>query len=172
MEWDGRNVAIIGTGPTGIYTFYSLIKKGGPFSITLYEQKEKAGVGMPYSESKTNRLMLANIASIEIPPLLITYLDWLKQQSEGYLARFDVDKHHLDKRQFLPRTLLGAYFRNQFLTLLEMASTNGHRVSVRESCEVTDIEHSPVGVKLWVNGLGAVDLWCTKFNQPTSAATS
>lgn len=151
MEWDGRNVAIIGTGPTGIYTFYSLIKKGGPFSITLYEQKEKAGVGMPYSESKTNRLMLANIASIEIPPLLITYLDWLKQQSEEYLARFDVDKHHLDKRQFLPRTLLGAYFRHQFLTLLEMASTNGHRVSVRESCEVTDIEHSPVGVKLWVN---------------------
>jgi uncharacterized NAD(P)/FAD-binding protein YdhS len=33
---------------------------------------------MPYNDDDNSRLMLANIASIEIPPIFMTYLDWLK----------------------------------------------------------------------------------------------
>ena len=83
-----KNVAIIGAGPTGIYTFYALLERGEPLAITVYEQAEEAGVGMPYSDDNNASLMLANIASIEIPPIFITYLQWLRGQSDGWLARW------------------------------------------------------------------------------------
>ncbi len=54
-------------GPTGIYTFYELVKRGEPLAITLFEKEAQAGVGMPYSDDNTAAQMLANIASIEIP---------------------------------------------------------------------------------------------------------
>lgn len=70
-----KKIAIIGSGPTGIYTFYHLLKNSTPLSISVFEQSEDAGVGMPYNDDDNSRLMLANIASIEIPPIFITYLD-------------------------------------------------------------------------------------------------
>ena len=85
-----KKIAIIGSGPTGIYTFYSLLKNASPLSVSVFEQADEAGVGMPYNDDDNSRLMLANIASIEIPPLFMTYLDWLKRQSEAHLARFKV----------------------------------------------------------------------------------
>lgn len=56
-----KRIAIIGAGPTGIYTFFSLLNQRTPLCITVYEQTEKAGVGMPYSDEDNSRLMLANI---------------------------------------------------------------------------------------------------------------
>lgn len=70
-----KKIAIVGSGPTGIYTFFSLLEAKEKLSITVYEQGEKAGIGMPYSHDDNSRMMLANIASIEIPPLFMTYLD-------------------------------------------------------------------------------------------------
>ena len=110
-----KKIAIIGAGPTGIYTLFSLLKQGEPLDVSIYEQAEEAGVGMPYSDEENSRMMLANIASIEIPPIQSTYLDWLKAQSRTHLARYGVDYDALHDRQFLPRILLGEYFRDQFL---------------------------------------------------------
>lgn len=78
-----KKVAIVGVGPTGIYTFHSLVERGEPLEIVLYEQGEEAGVGMPYNDEHNSAQMLANIASIEIPPIYITYLTWLQSQSEN-----------------------------------------------------------------------------------------
>lgn len=75
-----KNIAIVGTGPTGIYTFFSLLKFAEPMSISIYEKEDEAGVGMPYNDDENSRMMLANIASIEIPPITSTYLDWLRKQ--------------------------------------------------------------------------------------------
>ncbi len=97
-----KKIAIIGSGPTGIYTFYSLLNNAAPLSITVFEKADQPGVGMPYSDEDNSRLMLANIASIEIPPIFITYLDWLKQQNAARLARYNVDSEKLHDRQFLP----------------------------------------------------------------------
>ena len=65
-----KNIAIIGSGPTGIYTFYHLLNNSTPLSVSVFEQADEAGVGMPYNDDDNSRLMLANIASIEIPPIL------------------------------------------------------------------------------------------------------
>ena len=143
-----KRIAIIGAGPTGIYTFFSLLNQRTPLCITVYEQTEKAGVGMPYSDEDNSRLMLANIASIEIPPIFSTYIDWLRSQDDAHLARYGVEKSTLHVRQFLPRILLGEYFRDQFLLLVEQAKKAGFDVEVRESCQVTDVEATPDGVNI------------------------
>jgi uncharacterized NAD(P)/FAD-binding protein YdhS len=143
-----KRVAIVGAGPTGLYTFYSLLEAGAPLAIGIYEQAEEAGVGMPYNDDENIRLMLANIASIEIPPLTCTYLDWLRDQDASRLARYGVEKEGLHERQFLPRILLGEYFRDQFLALVERGKSAGFDISVHESCRVTDLEAREDGVWL------------------------
>lgn len=147
-----KKVAIIGSGPTGIYTFYSLLKNATPLAVSVFEQADEAGVGMPYSDDDNSRLMLANIASIEIPPIFMTYLDWLKGKSDAHLARFKVEKASLHDRQFLPRLLLGEYFRDGFLTVVREAKKLGFEVQIHESAEVTDIDADARGVALSVNG--------------------
>ncbi|EOZ9385124.1 FAD-NAD(P)-binding protein [Enterobacter bugandensis] len=146
-----KNIAIIGSGPTGIYTFYHLLNNSTPLSVSVFEQADEAGVGMPYNDDDNSRLMLANIASIEIPPIFMTYLDWLKEQSDAHLARFKVDKASLHDRQFLPRLLLGEYFRDSLRSIVKEAKKLGFQVTVHESAKVTDIIPSTTGVTLFVN---------------------
>ncbi|MNB93310.1 hypothetical protein D3C75_404340 [compost metagenome] len=147
-----KKIAIVGAGPTGIYTLFALQKTNTPLSITVYEQADEAGVGMPYSDEDNSRMMLANIASIEIPPLFSTYLDWLRNQNEAHLAHYGVQKSALHDRQFLPRILLGEYFRDQFVLLVEHARAQGSEITVNESCPVIDIAATPEGVNLWTEG--------------------
>ena len=71
------NVAIVGTGPTGLYALHQLLQSDRPLSVTLFEAGLLAGVGSPYSPETAALTMLANTASIEIPPLAEPYLDWL-----------------------------------------------------------------------------------------------
>jgi uncharacterized NAD(P)/FAD-binding protein YdhS len=144
-----KKIAIVGAGPTGIYTLFSLLKNNVPLSVSVYEQTREAGVGMPYSNEENSRMMLANIASIEIPPIFSTYIDWLRNQSDSHLARYGVESSSLHVRQFLPRILLGEYFRDQFLALVAQARKQGFEINVYESCQVTDLEATPEGVKLW-----------------------
>ncbi len=152
-----KKIAIIGTGPTGIYTFFSLYRNNTPVAISLFERADEAGVGMPFAVEDNSRLMLANIASIEIPPLFETYLAWLKRQPESYLRRYGADPATVHDRQFLPRILLGDYYRAQFLTLVEKAQESGYQVSVQESCEVTDLQVTEQGVQIWANDVASAD---------------
>jgi len=121
-------------------------------SISIYEKEKEAGVGMPYNDDENSRMMLANIASREIPPIKSTYLDWLLEQDEKLLSRYRVNKACLHDRQFLPRILLGEYFRAQFLALVVTAHKKGFGVKVHESCAVTEMEATSDGVKLWSEG--------------------
>ncbi|MDQ9435295.1 FAD/NAD(P)-binding protein, partial [Escherichia coli] len=43
-----KKIAIVGAGPTGIYTLFSLLQQQTPLSISIFEQADEAGVGMPY----------------------------------------------------------------------------------------------------------------------------
>jgi len=147
-----KRIAIVGSGPTGIYTFFSILKNPIPVAITVYERAEEAGVGMPYADEDNSRLMLANIASIEIPPIFSRYLEWLKSQSPAHLARYGVQTDTLHERQFLPRILLGEYYRDQFLQLVDQAKRQGFEVTVNESCEVRDLKVTDAGVTLWAEG--------------------
>lgn len=146
-----RRIALIGAGPTGLYTLATLIHGDAPLCITLFEQGDQAGVGMPYDEHANHRAMLANIASIEIPPLTRSYLEWLRAQSSGFLADYGVDKTGLHERQFLPRVLLGHYFRGQCLALVRAGRHRGHRITVEERCRVVDLAADADGLRLWTD---------------------
>ncbi|MGL4202280.1 MAG: FAD/NAD(P)-binding protein, partial [Enterobacter roggenkampii] len=37
-----KKIAIIGSGPTGIYTFYALLKNPQPLSVSVFEQSDEA----------------------------------------------------------------------------------------------------------------------------------
>ncbi|MCS0669208.1 FAD-NAD(P)-binding protein [Escherichia coli] len=133
------------------YTLFSLLQQQTPLSISIFEQADEAGVGMPYSDEENSKMMLANIASIEIPPIYCTYLEWLQKQEDSHLQRYGVKKETLHDRQFLPRILLGEYFRDQFLRLVDQARQQKFAVAVYESCQVTDLQITNAGVMLATN---------------------
>ncbi|MDQ2067600.1 FAD/NAD(P)-binding protein [Xinfangfangia sp. CPCC 101601] len=142
-------IAIVGTGPTGIYTLKNLLGKnaqgyhpqdrGSLVDVTLYEQGDRVGVGMPYSPETASRTMLANIASIEIPHVTSSYYDWMLLQSDAYLRSYQLDPRAVDQRTFTPRLMLGDYFHDQVVELIEAARAMGHRITVHENCRVTDL---------------------------------
>jgi uncharacterized NAD(P)/FAD-binding protein YdhS len=135
-----NKIAIIGSGPTGIYTLKRLIESVVPLSITIYEANAEPGMGTPYHPRANDRAMLANIASIELPPVCERLTDWLRRQSHQELAALGVQAGNIGEREFFPRIVLGAYFHAQFLLLLTHAERNGHVVDVRAGHRVTDVE--------------------------------
>ncbi|TBN38984.1 FAD-NAD(P)-binding protein [Paracoccus subflavus] len=149
-----KRIAIIGTGPTGIYTLQQLLKIGEPLAVILFEKGEKAGYGMPYSPETASRSMLANIASIEIPPLVEPYLDWMEGQPQDRLRGYGLDPDDLDERQFTPRLLLGEYFRDQLMLMVDRGRAAGHRIDILESTEVLDIVPGPGGLRVKASGAG------------------
>ncbi|MDB6454247.1 FAD/NAD(P)-binding protein [Falsirhodobacter sp. 20TX0035] len=142
------HIAIVGTGPTGIYTFQRLIEHPDPLTISLFESGPQAGIGMPYSSAACRKSMLANIASIEIPDLPQSYLKWMTTLPKAVLRGFGVDPDTLDDRQFTPRLLLGQYFRAQFIELLRDAEARGHVVHIHEETEIVDILPGDDGVRV------------------------
>lgn len=132
-------VAIVGSGPTGLYTFQKLIETAEPLSIFIFEKGDRAGIGMPYTSETADRRMLANIASIEIPPLNQSYHDWLTSQPKAILRSYGVDPDIFDVRTFTPRMLLGEYYRAQFVSLVGKAEARGHFVSIHEGTEIADV---------------------------------
>ena len=146
--------AIIGTGPTGLYTFQALLRAGGPRHIVLFEAGAQIGIGMPWSAETTSASMLSNIASIEIPDLPERYIDWLKRQPETVLRPFSVDPATVDERDFTPRLLIGQYFADQMQQLITIAQAAGVTVDTFETCRVTDIIPAAQGYTLETDRAG------------------
>lgn len=123
-----------------VYTLQHLLAASRPLDITLFEEQAEAGWGMPYSPELNGPAMLANIASVEIPPLTETLVQWLHRQSDPELARLGLSRERIDERAFYPRVVLGEYFRAQLARLLERGRGAGHEITVLASHRVVDVE--------------------------------
>jgi uncharacterized NAD(P)/FAD-binding protein YdhS len=134
------NIAIIGSGPTGIYTLKGLIGSDTPLSITVYEANADPGKGTPYHPRANDRAMLANIASIELPPVCESLISWLRRKTPADLALLGVPEETIGEREFYPRIVLGEYFQSQLQGLLAKAIDGGHVVDVKSNHRVVDIE--------------------------------
>ena len=42
-----KKIAIVGAGPTGIYTLFSLLQQQTQLCISIFDPAEEAGIGMP-----------------------------------------------------------------------------------------------------------------------------
>ncbi|VDR26911.1 Uncharacterized protein conserved in bacteria [Raoultella terrigena] len=49
-----KKIAIIGAGPTGIYTFHALLQNAVPLAVSIYEQADRQASGCPIAR-KTPR---------------------------------------------------------------------------------------------------------------------
>ncbi|MDM9624559.1 FAD/NAD(P)-binding protein [Rhizobium sp. S152] len=133
-------VAIIGSGPTGLYTLAGLISSATPLSITIFEETPDAGKGTPYHPAVNDRAMLANIASIEIPRIEQTLVEWLSSQSDSELQELGVEKTAIGEREFYPRVVLGEFLAAQFWALVSRGLSRGHSIDVKASHRILDIK--------------------------------
>ncbi|WP_447952766.1 FAD/NAD(P)-binding protein [Sphingopyxis chilensis] len=125
-------IAFVGAGPTTIYTLHALLDRNPrPFALTIFETQPTAGRGTPYRPGWNDPAMLSNIASIEIPPLEETLVEWLNSQAPSRLAHLGINPEEIGDRIFYPRLTLGEYFHDQFQALLERARGQGIAVDVR-----------------------------------------
>ena len=132
-------IGIIGCGPTGLYTLSELIEYRHALNITIFDKGEWAGAGTPYSREGANRLMLANIASIEIPPLKQTFLEWMRGCEPRILEGYGITQDMLSDRLFAPRLLLGCYLHDQLLELIRIGEQLGHNIRLLERVKVIDV---------------------------------
>lgn len=132
-------IAIIGSGPSAIYTLQALLRKMRGCHVTIYEAGDTPGFGTPYNPLTTSVAMLANIASIEIPPVGISLLDYLMTRSEDQLAAIGVNGARLTEREFYPRVALGAYYHDRLAVLIKDGNLNGNDVRVLTKHQVVDI---------------------------------
>jgi uncharacterized NAD(P)/FAD-binding protein YdhS len=145
------SLAFVGAGPTTIYTLHALLGHvQRPFSITIFEEQPSAGRGTPYRPGWNDPAMLSNIASIEIPPLMETLVDWLRMQSDDRLVALGVDPDNIGERIFYPRLALGDFFYSQFEASLERARSLGIDVTVKTRCRVIDAVSEAEGMTLVV----------------------
>lgn len=148
-------IALIGAGPTSIYTLQALLARAsGVLAITIFEEQARAGLGTPYRPGWNDPAMLANIASIELPPLGITLVEWLAQQTPARLAGYNIDPDGIDERTFYPRVVLGHYLRDRFEALVADGRAAGHAIDVRANARVTDIAAEGNGLCLSVQPRG------------------
>jgi uncharacterized NAD(P)/FAD-binding protein YdhS len=145
------SLAFVGAGPTTIYTLHALIQRAThPFALTIFEEQASAGRGTPYRPGWNDPAMLSNIASIEIPPLVKTLVDWLHAQPASRLIALGIDPEQIGERTFYPRLALGDFFHDQFGALLKRAEAQGIRVTIRTNCRVMDAVSEADGMILTV----------------------
>jgi uncharacterized NAD(P)/FAD-binding protein YdhS len=143
-------IAIIGSGPTGIYTLHGLTRSEQPLAITVFEVEADPGKGTPYHPDINDQAMLANIASIELPPICETLVDWLRRQSDAELQRLNVARAAIKEREFYPRVVLGEFLQSQFEQLIAHGAARGHTIDVKSRHRVVDIRLREADVQLTV----------------------
>jgi len=134
------SVALVGAGPTAIFSLQALLTVASlPARVTVFERQRRAGQGTPFSPYWSDPIMLANIASIEIPALPQPLVDWLRSQTDARLASLRIAREDIDDRAFYPRLALGEYLASQFMTLVSRARSMGIEIEVRTQATVTDV---------------------------------
>lgn len=141
-------IAVIGSGPTGIYTLNGLLTSGKALSITVFEETPDAGKGTPYHPAVNDRAMLANIASIEIPPIRQSLVEWLRSIPIDRLQEMGIGIDDIGDREFYPRVVLGDYFAAQFWMLVRSGLDAGHTIEVKANHRVLDIKLNRADIAL------------------------
>lgn len=144
-----KRIAIVGGGPTAVYTVKNLLQKAAKLHITIFEAGPVAGCGLPYSEEHNTPDMMANITSIEIPPVLVSLSDWVRSADSGLVKRFGIARETVSDRDFYPRILIGAYYSDQ-LTRMVQACTPDQTIEIETQTRVLDVKPEGNGFKLFI----------------------
>ncbi len=141
-------LAIIGSGPSAIYLLRHLLDHLDALaepvaSIAIFEKSGTSGMGMPYSPETTDIHNLSNIASEELPRLVLPFADWLRLQDPAVLMEIGV-RGPIDDGEVYPRLALGRYLQGQYRALVGELKDRGVQVTEYPGCRIADISVEPV----------------------------
>lgn len=140
-----RRVGILGGGPSALFVLKRWIESGRKdFSLTIFEQNDRVGSGMPYSTQGANREHITNVSDNEIPKLVSSISDWIAKVPQQKLTLYGIDAEHFSEYKVLPRLLLGEYLSDQFALLLDQSKKMDLHVKVKLSARVTDVRENKV----------------------------
>lgn len=140
------HLAIVGSGATAIYLLKHLCDRVDALQlrvkrISIFEKSGVMGMGMPYNPQTTDRYNLSNISSVEIPELVVPFIDWLRAQDRDRRQELNVPEQELSEHEVYSRVALGSYLQAQYQQLLERLVTAGIQVEEYPHCEITDIAY-------------------------------
>ncbi|PXA96205.1 hypothetical protein DMC47_18005 [Nostoc sp. 3335mG] len=142
-----KRIALVGGGPTAVYTLKNLLQNPGELDITIFEAGRVAGCGIPYSEEHNTADMMANITSVEIPPVLVSLADWVRSADARLLKRFGIDREGVGERDYYPRILIGAYYSDQLERMVKGAAP-WHSVAIETETRVLDVKPNNKGFQV------------------------
>ena len=114
-----KKIAIIGSGATAIYLLKHLMDNTDVLhehidEVAIFEKDDILGMGMPYNPKTTDLCNLSNIASEELPELIIPFADWLEQQDKKTLKNLGLADEKISKSEVYNRLALGQYLQAQY----------------------------------------------------------
>lgn len=138
-----KKIAIIGGGPTALFTYKRLIESEiNSVEISIFEKKSHLGFGMPYSPEGANDEHVTNVSDNEIPTIVTSIADWVQTVSKDILDRFSIDPSRFNEYQVLPRLFFGMYLEAQFTLLQEIANKKGFITKIHLQTTVVDVKET------------------------------
>lgn len=145
-----KRIAIIGGGPSGLFMYKRLIESNQEFEITIFEKKQKLGIGMPYGDKGANLEHITNVSENEIPTLVTSIEEWSKTLTPEYLNKFNIDPNHFNEYKVLPRLFFGEYLAAQFQLLIENAEDTDQTTKLYLKTEIIDVLDQPKLKETWI----------------------
>ncbi|HEY4197276.1 MAG TPA: FAD/NAD(P)-binding protein [Mucilaginibacter sp.] len=145
-----HRIALLGGGPAALFMLKRLLETGRKdLEVTIFEQRRRLGMGMPYSTAGAGEEHITNVSANEIPELVTPIAEWIKTAPSTRL-HFQLDGK-FNNYKVLPRLLFGKYLANQFELLLEKVGKAGLKVHVHFESEVTDVAEKDGKITVTVN---------------------
>lgn len=116
-----------------------------------------------------DRAMLANIASIELPPIRQSLVEWLRAQPPERLQEHGVGPNDIGEREFYARVVLGEYFAEQFWMLVKQGIAAGHSINVKASQRILEIKLNQTDIALTFEKRGGGDERTASFDHVVMA---
>lgn len=142
------HLTIIGSGPSAIYLLRHILTRIDVLkprlrTISIFERDAVPGMGMPYNPLTTDHHNLSNISSDELPHLVVSFVDWLRELDEPQRAELDLTGREINGSEVYGRLALGRYLQSQYQTITERIRAGGIDVTEHPGCEIIDIEDDP-----------------------------
>ncbi|WP_417600710.1 FAD/NAD(P)-binding protein [Owenweeksia hongkongensis] len=136
-----KKIALIGGGPAALFMFKRLVQSPlKNIEVSIFEQHEKLGAGMPYSKYGSSKEHITNVSDNEIPELKAPIKDWLSHAPTEMLSDYSISEKEFNEDKVLPRLLFGEYLSSQFDLFLAEARKNELPTNVFYNTRVRDIE--------------------------------
>ncbi len=135
-----KKIGLLGGGPAALFMFKKLLASGEKdLEIFIFEKSGQLGAGMPYSRLGANKEHITNVSDNEIPELVTSVKDWLKNAPQDLLKDYQLSPEEFNEYKVLPRLLFGKYLEAQFDLLISKAKKKHIITHVLLQTKVQDV---------------------------------